>query len=98
MLVRNLDTLKADLRARRATGKTWREIAREFDGIPAGTLCAIAKGYEPKKPSMRRALGLPAMQPAPVCPRCGVVHTRQCRTLPAWVERGVAFLRTRERR
>lgn len=98
MPVQTLDTLKADLLARRATGMPWRRIAADFPGVPAGTLCAIAKGREPKGARIRRALGLPAMQPAPVCPRCGVVHVRQCRTVPAWVERGVAFLRAHERR
>jgi len=39
---------------------TWREIAdlEEYRGIPAGTLCSVAKGdYEPKDLIIRRKLG-----------------------------------------
>ena len=42
---------------------SWRKIAalRPYRGIPAGTLCSIAKGREPKKPIYRSKLGLPAV-------------------------------------
>ncbi len=30
--------------------------------------------YEPRDPHIRAALNLPALAPAPVCPRCGMVH------------------------
>lgn len=95
--VQTLDTLKADLQARRATGMTWRAIAAEFPGAPPGTLCAIAKGREPKGAVVRQALGLPALAPAPVCRVHGVVHARQCRVVPEWVSRGADFLAARER-
>lgn len=99
--VQTLDTLKADLQARRATGMTgmtWRAIAADFPGAPPGTLCAIAKGREPKGARVREALGLPALAPAPVCRVHGVVHARQCRVVPDWVSRGADFLAARERR
>ena len=62
---------------------SWREIAKlpEFQGIPAGTLCSISKGFEPKNPKVRVQLGLSAQALAPVCPTCGVVHvTKRCPT------------------
>ena len=48
----------------------WREIALldQFDGIPAGTLCAVAKGRDPKKASIRAALGLPPLAKIEVAP------------------------------
>lgn len=56
----------------------WRKIAEFFPGVPAGTLCAIAKGRDPKSPAIRAALGLPAFASAPVCPVHGVVHPGRC--------------------
>lgn len=38
---------------------TFRAMSPLFGGIPAGTLCAIAKGRVPKKHAVRAALGLP---------------------------------------
>lgn len=61
--------------------KSWRKIAEteKFQGIPAATLCAISKGREPKDPVHRLILGLPAMELAPVCLKCGQVHvTKRC--------------------
>lgn len=76
--VQTLDTLRSRLTSARATGMTWRQIAAHFDGVPAGTLCAIAKGRDPKSPAIRSALGLPAYASAPVCPVHGVVHAGRC--------------------
>lgn len=61
MPVRSRDTLAAELNALHRAGITWRQIAAlaRFCGVPAGTLCAIAKGYEPKSPDLRAKLGLP---------------------------------------
>jgi len=43
--------------------RPWREIAAldEYKGIPAGSLCSIAKGRDPTNPEYRRILGLPLM-------------------------------------
>lgn len=73
--VQTLDILKARLAAMRGAGLTWRKIATEFDGVPAGTLCAISKGREPRGADIRAALGLPVLLPAPACV-CGQVHIR----------------------
>ncbi|MCC6192078.1 MAG: hypothetical protein IT318_23865 [Anaerolineales bacterium] len=74
--VQQLDAIRRDLLAKHdRQGLSWRKIAkRHYPGVPAGTLCAIAKGREPKKISVRLALGLPALADAPVCPDCGQVH------------------------
>lgn len=74
--VQRLDAIRSDLARLRARHipLTWREIAERYPGVPAGTLCAIAKGREPKKHAIRNALGLPDLAPAPVCPHCGRVH------------------------
>lgn len=61
---------------------TWRRMAeRKFDNrVSAGTLNRIANDeqYEPRRPAIRKALGLPCYAPAPVCPKHGVVHRGQC--------------------
>jgi hypothetical protein len=55
----------------------WRAVAVEWQ-IPPGTLCRIAEtDYEPKDPHKRVLLRLPALESAPVCIRCGVVHLRK---------------------
>lgn len=76
--VHTLDIIIADLSALISSqDNTWRKIAamEKYRGIPAGTLCAIAKGREPKKKEHRKILGLP---PVPIevepCPDCGNVH------------------------
>lgn len=95
--VQTLDALRSRLISARATGMTWRAIAAHFDGVPAGTLCAIAKGRDPKSPAIRQALGLPAFAPAAVCPVHGVVHTGRCPrrnadTYDAWKARNMPKL------
>lgn len=74
--VQPLDALRRDLLAKHDWQHlSWREIARRhYPGVPAGTLCAIAKGREPKGAGMRTRLGLPALGQAPVCTACGRVH------------------------
>lgn len=59
MPVQTLDMLRAEIVARKGSGMTWRAMSPLYGGIPAGTLCAIAKGRVPRKPSVRAALGLP---------------------------------------
>lgn len=56
--------------------KSFRSIAAldEFSPCPAGTLCAIFNGGEvPHR--WRDLFKLPHLEPAPVCAKCGVVHT-----------------------
>lgn len=95
--VQTLDKLRARLISARATGMHWRAIAEFFPGVPAGTLCAIAKGRDPKSPAIRRALGLPAYQAAEVCSVHGVVHRGRCPrrstdTYDAWKARNLPKL------
>lgn len=61
---------------------TWQAVGAKF-GLTPALVYRVAHGYEPKKPAIRAALGLPALAPAPVCPRHGVVHTRACRAARA---------------
>jgi hypothetical protein len=69
------DDLRAKLRERYDELKSWRKVAsEEYEGIPSGTLCAIANGYP--VPYKRRAeLGLSPMVRVEVCPICGLAHT-----------------------
>jgi hypothetical protein len=63
----------------------------EFVPVPAGTLCAIAKGKNvPDK--WRERFNIQRMEPAPVCAKCGEVHVtktctkdRKSSTRPQWV-------------
>jgi len=78
LLVQRLDVLRRILDEKRRagipfTGKPtpWREIAKSYPGVPPGTLCAVFKGREPHKPSIRAALGLPVTVAVAVCPACG---------------------------
>lgn len=61
----------------------WRLVGAEF-GISGGMAYRIAvDGYEPKEPHIRLKLGLPALAPAPVCVKCGQVHTtKRCTNQP----------------
>lgn len=84
--VQRLDAIRRDLKRKRALGiKTmqkptpWRVVARDYPGVPAGTLCAIAKGRVPHKPEILHALGLPHFAPARVCPNCEqVMEAKRC--------------------
>lgn len=65
----SLDSVQQRLRSLHTQSSlSWREIASlpQYEGIPPGTLCAIAKGRDPKNPEYRRKLGLPR-----ICPNCG---------------------------
>lgn len=79
---KNINELRAFLAECQPT-MTWRRIAeKEFKNrVAYGTLYRIAKdkSYEPKRPDIRRALGLPITASAPVCAKCGQVHvTKRC--------------------
>lgn len=104
--VQPLDALRRDLLAARALNDPptpWRVLAKSYPGVPAGTLCAISKGREPHKATIRAALGLPVLIPAPACV-CGEVHVKPGRcpnapkpTPPAWVTATAVWLAPRER-
>lgn len=58
----SIKRLRAKLRYLHSKYKSWRNVAAlpEFDKVPPGTLCSIAKGnYEPKDAKIRRKLLLP---------------------------------------
>jgi len=81
---------KALITLKGITGYSWRKIALldDYNPIPAGTLCAIAKGY-PVPKRWRQKLGLPLLAPAPVCLKCGQVHvtkrwTKVTRRITRW--------------
>ena len=80
-VVRNTDIVSKALRTLKGTtGLAWRKIALldDYSPIPAGTLCAIAKGY-PVPKRWRQRLGLPLLIPAPACLKCSQVHvTKKC--------------------
>jgi hypothetical protein len=74
----------------------WRRVGELF-GVTGGMAYRIAKGYEPKDPHIRYILRLPAMVPAPVCPKCGEIHLKmRCdkqRTFTRWDCLPVALVR-----
>jgi hypothetical protein len=79
--VRSSDTARRLLISRKGTpGRTWRWLAQNvYWPVPAGTLCAIAKGE--KIPNRyRRVFKLPAIVKREVCPLHGVVHDYDCQT------------------
>jgi len=56
---------------------TWQRVGDKF-GISRGLAYRIGvEGYNPKMPHLRATLGLPALAPAPVCPKHHVVHIRK---------------------
>ena len=84
--VQQLDSLRRVLEEKRRSGipltgkpTPWREIAKDYPGCPPGTLCAVSKGRDPRKPAIRAALGLPVLASVPICPKHGIVHvSRRC--------------------
>ena len=103
--IRTLESVRAEILGKRDRGLKWRVIADDYQQggyrIPLGTLCRIAKDdhYQPRNHATLKALGLPVTAPAPVCPRCGVVHLRKCRArnMPAWVSQAADWLAEREK-
>jgi hypothetical protein len=72
------DRLKRDLLAKNLSGKTLREIAKEYgDGITHADIQRGIKGDFPKSEHKRFILGLPALIPTPACNKCGEVHVRR---------------------
>jgi len=56
---------------------SWRAASRKI-GIPAGTLSSYVKGRPIVNKKHRLILGEPVLEPAPVCPVCGIVHLGNC--------------------
>lgn len=66
---------------------SWRKLAawEKYAGINFVDLRDYAAGRPIVNVHHRHQLGLPALRPAPVCPVCGVVHTKRCpRRKTAW--------------
>ncbi len=65
-------------------GNSLRAIARTYgQKITHGDIARALKGQFPKSPCKRLAFGLPALAPAPVCVKCGEVHTtKRCTNQP----------------
>lgn len=63
--------------------QSWDAVGERY-GLTKPLVWRVAlKGYEPTKPHIRLALGLPAMKPAPVCVHCGEVHvSSRCPSKP----------------
>ena len=51
-------TVRSDLIEKRVRSILWRQIALDYPGVPVGTLYRVYAGQMPRKPSIRRALGL----------------------------------------
>ncbi len=75
----NIDELRLKINALYKKLHTWQLVGDELK-INKGLAYRIAKtDYEPHEPHLRELLDLPILMPAPVCPRCGVVHvTKRC--------------------
>lgn len=72
-----LDHLSHILQESHEITQSWRLTAEPY-GIFPSMARMIANGYNPGC-HIRAKLGLPTMAPAPVCPKCGEVHTtRRC--------------------
>ena len=76
--VQSLDRVIKGLKRLHRIHKSWRAVSHIL-GLPAGTLSSIVKDKrEPKDPHARMILNMSALGTAPLCPRCGVVHTKRC--------------------
>ena len=54
-----LATKRAEINARYSELKSWRKVAqRHYPEVKPGTLCAVAKGYQPRSSKVLAALGL----------------------------------------
>lgn len=78
--MKTLGSVRREIRKAYQKLRNWRAVGRRF-GISEGMAWRIANEaeYEPKDAHIRTRLGLPALEMAPACPRCGVVHvTKRC--------------------
>lgn len=72
-------TLRSALNRQHRKLGNWRAVGAKY-GISHAMAHRIATSdYEPKDPHIRAQLGLPALVPAPACPKCGEVHvSKRC--------------------
>ena len=65
--------LRTSLIKKRENRVKWRDIQKQYPGVPMGTLCRIAKDpdYEPKSNRLRHALGLELISVEVVPLSCG---------------------------
>lgn len=72
------NTVQAGLLADYARLQDWQKVGGK-KGVSGGMAYRVAvHGYEPRANRIRASLGLPALEPAPVCPVHGVVHAGHC--------------------
>ena len=91
----NRDSLAAEIRENHRVSESWEKTGEDYK-ISGGMAYRIAvQGYEPKDAHIRAVLGLPILAPAPVCPKCNVVHVRAtCPRVgkrPRWVRDTVGY-------
>lgn len=58
--LQSLETVSARLQEQRRTLGCWERVAASY-GLSVGTAVRVAGGYEPHKPEIRQALGLPPL-------------------------------------
>lgn len=74
----SFEKLKKNIARLHSEGLTYRQVAAMYPGATFGDVSRILHGVEPATEEKRRAFGLPALKPAPVCEPCGVVHVGRC--------------------
>ena len=84
-------------KAGRQSSHSWKAVAGLL-GFNAGYLYRVANGEKKASNTLLVALHLPPREAlAPVCPKCGVVHSRTCRILPEWVNQAADWLAERRK-
>ena len=76
---------------------TWKSVGEKYGVSGRVVYRLVVDDKEPRDNAIRARLGLPALAPAPVCVRCGVVHSRMCRVLPEWVNQAANWLAERQK-
>ncbi len=66
----------ADIQRQKQAGMSLREIAAQYEGVTHADISRVLKGEFPRSACKRKALKLPPLDLAPVCPIHGVVHVR----------------------
>ena len=76
------DLLRDKLAKEYASVKSWQKISERYPPkiSRAHIRKIVLQGWEPLRADIRVALGLPALQPVPVCPVHLVAHCYDCET------------------